>query len=83
MWEYLACGLPVLATSWVETELPELKDVVFTANETDKFIEKLNMLLNLNENEKKQISEKAKEVAKNNTWEKRFKQVEDIIKNLK
>jgi len=83
MWEYLACGLPVLATSWVETDLPELKDVVFTANETDKFIEKLNMLLNLNENEKKQISEKAKEIARNNTWEKRFKQVEDIIKNLK
>jgi len=80
MWEYLACGLPILATSWEETELPELKGVVFTANTKEEYLEKADYLANLSPEERSKISEKAKQIASENTWEKRFEVIDKLIK---
>jgi len=79
VWEYLACGLPVLATSWAEMELPEFKDIVFTADTDEEFISLADKLSNLTEDERRVISEKAIAVAKNNTWEKRFEYIKNIL----
>lgn len=79
VWEYLSCGLPVLATAWQETELEELKDVVFTAKTDEEFVELSHMLANLTCAQKLDLSIKAKTIAQNNTWEKRFEQIKNII----
>ncbi|MFW5891500.1 MAG: glycosyltransferase family protein [bacterium] len=79
MWEYLACGLPVLATSWKETELPELKDVVFTAKTKEEYLKKADYLVNLPQEKYNEISKTAKKVASENTWEKRWNYMENII----
>lgn len=79
LWEYLACGLPVVAMGWEETELEEFEGVVFTSKTKDGFIENVKMILNLSKEELEQISEKAKAIAKNNTWEKRFETINTLI----
>lgn len=82
LWESLACGIPVLATSWGETELDELKGVVFTTNNTDEYVELAHQLGDMCAEEKKVITEKAKSIALNNTWEKRFEIIEKCIKEI-
>lgn len=82
LWEYLACGLPVLATSWEETELPELKKVVFTANTKEEYLLKANYLANLSENDKLYLSREAKNIASNNTWEQKFEDIKKILEDL-
>ena len=79
VWEYLSCGLPVLATSWNEMEIDEFKDVVFTAKTDDEFVAIAHKLAQMNQTEKEIIKNKAIEVAKNNTWEKRFEYIENVL----
>jgi len=79
LYEYLSCGKPVLATAWDETTLDEFKDVVYTAKSNDEFIELGHEMAKFNEDDYKRISIKAKSIARNNTWEKRFEQINDLI----
>jgi hypothetical protein len=79
LYEYLSCGKPVLATSWDETTLKELEGVVFPAKTNSDFIELGHELAKLTEDQKIKIAIKAKEVAANNTWQKRFEQIEELI----
>jgi len=82
LYEYLSCGKPVLSTSWEETELEELKDVVFTAKSNSDYIELAHELAKLTLEEKQFIDIKARAIARNNTWEKKFEQMEMLINNL-
>lgn len=79
MWEYLASGLPVMATSWDETTLAELNDVVFTSETDEGFINNIIEYSNLSNIDRLAIKEKCYEVARNNTWEKRFETINDQI----
>lgn len=82
LWEYLACGLPVLSTSWLETELPELKEVVFTANNKEQFLEHAENMALLSDSDLKDIKNECYKVARKNTWEKRFQVIQKEIDRL-
>lgn len=79
MWEYLACGLPVVATNWAETNREELKDVVFIANKDEDFVDIVKQYSEFSDSHKLELKNKCIEVAQNNTWEKRFEQIKKII----
>lgn len=79
VWEYLSCGLPVLATSWDEMEIEEFKDVVFTAKTHDEYVDLAHDLAKIDSNKRNEISKKAIEIAKNNTWEKRFEYINSLL----
>lgn len=79
MWEYLACGLPVVATDWLETNREELKDVVWIANNDEDFVDIVRQYNKFSDSDKLILKEKCYEVARNNTWEKRFEQIKRII----
>ena len=67
MWEYLACGLPVIATDWVETNREELKDVVFTPKTDSEYINLIKDYETLSDTEKENLRQKCFEVARKNT----------------
>jgi len=82
LWEYLACGLPVLSTKWVETELPEFKDVVYATNDKDQFISHAEAMSLLSKNDLLEIKEECYKIARNNTWEIRFQTIQKEIDRL-
>lgn len=82
LWEYLACGLPVVSTSWIETDREELKEVVFTSKNDEEYIANVNKIVSMDETERLELKNKCLEVAKNNTWEKRFKTIDTEIKKF-
>lgn len=82
LYEYLSCGKPVLATAWDETELEELKDAVFVAQSNGDYIELAHELAKLTFEERQAISIKAKAIARNNTWEKKFEEIEFLINKM-
>lgn len=82
LWEYLACGLPVVATDWNETNRKELKDVVFIAKEDNDFVELIERYYKLSDIDKKDIKNKCYKIAKENTWEKRFSIIEESLRKL-
>lgn len=79
LYESLAVGVPVLATSWSETRIDEFDGVVFCAENDDDYTELADHLANLSNTEKQIISSKAISIAKNNTWEKRFEIIQDLL----
>jgi hypothetical protein len=76
LYEYLSCGKPVLTTEWAETSLDTLEGVVFPAKTNEDFIELGHELAKMTEDDKAKIAIKAKAIARNNTWEKRFEQIQ-------
>ncbi|MCL6087382.1 MAG: glycosyltransferase [Actinobacteria bacterium] len=73
LYEYMACGLPVVATLWKELELTNSPALL--AKNPIEFSE------NLCEALKSGKSEKYIDFAKNNTWNKRFEEVMRIYNN--
>lgn len=82
LWEYLACGLPVIATDWEEVNRKELEDVVFTSKTDDEYIDNIIAYSELSLMDKLSIKEMCYKVAKNNTWKKRFEVVEREIQEF-
>jgi glycosyltransferase involved in cell wall biosynthesis len=73
MYEYLASGKPVIATETPETKL--FPDHVHIFNR-DNFEEVIH---NIIDNENDDIIKERKLLAKENSWENRFKEMEKII----
>lgn len=82
LWEYLACGLPVLSTSWIETEISELNDVVFAADTMEQFIEYADEMAMLSQSQLLELRQECFKIARNNTWEKRFQIIQKEIDML-
>jgi teichuronic acid biosynthesis glycosyltransferase TuaH len=82
LWEYLACGLPVLATSWEETELDIFKDVVYTADTEQGFLELSDSMALLNDKEICELKQECFNIARQNTWEKRFEIIQREIDRI-
>jgi len=82
LWEYLACGLPVIATDWAETNREELKDVVLVAKTDDEYVELIQEYNSFSEDKQLEIKNKCYEVARNNTWESRFKDLQKALDEL-
>jgi len=75
--EYLACGLPVVATCF--SDLSEFNDLVYVANGADDYCTKIKLAINESNNEDK-IKER-KEMAKKNSWDNRAKYILEILKD--
>jgi len=73
MYEYLASGKPVIATETPETKLFPEHVHIFNKDNFEEVIQ------NIVENENDDIIEKRKLLAKENSWEIRFKEMEKII----
>lgn len=78
LFEYLACGLPVVATSWHETEI--YGDVVLTSSSPDEFMRNVEKAIEFSKDPN--FSKKAKKVASENTWEVRFQQIDKAIQQF-
>ena len=77
LFEHMAAGKVTVATKWSETEI--YPDAVLTAESEDEFVEMVDKAIkeNLSMKNNKIIIDYAKE----NTWEKRFSNIKDIIVN--
>ncbi|MDD5659867.1 MAG: glycosyltransferase [Actinomycetota bacterium] len=73
LYEYMACGLPVVATSW--EEIKSIKSPALLAKNPVEFSEKLHEAL------KKGKSKTYVDFAKKNTWDKRFEEIMRIYDN--
>ncbi|MCL4376808.1 MAG: glycosyltransferase [Actinobacteria bacterium] len=76
LYEYLACGIPVVATKWGELEL--INSPAYLAKDIDDFVRGLNLFLNLTSGEKLS-SDKLIEFAKANSWDARFDKLKNLI----
>lgn len=77
MYEYLAAGKPIVASS-----LPEMKtfpDFIYTADSPEEFVVKIDTALRDNN---KMLIEKRKKAACENTWKMRFEKIESILNLL-
>jgi len=82
LWEYLASGLPIVATDWNETNREELKNVVFPTNDKEEFLSNIQKIANMSDIDKKCLKEECFKIAKNNTWEIRFNVIEKQIREF-
>lgn len=80
MWEYLGCGVPVLATRWIETIQEDLDGVVFTSKDEMDYVKVADDLYSMDDDELSALRKKCVDVARENTWEKRFEIVKEVIK---
>lgn len=71
LYEYMTCGIPVVATRWEELEMME--SPAYLAEGVDDFVDYLNLALE-DRNKEKYIS-----YAKLNSWNKRFNSIIKII----
>jgi glycosyltransferase involved in cell wall biosynthesis len=71
LYEYMACGLPVVSTKW--DELERLKSPAYLAENPDDFIDKLNLAL------RDKDRSKYLNFAKKNSWQERFKRIELLL----
>ncbi|MCL4386140.1 MAG: glycosyltransferase, partial [Cyanobacteria bacterium] len=76
LYEYLACGIPVVATKWGELEL--INSPAYLAKDIDDFVRGLNLFLNSTSGEKLS-SDKLIEFAKANSWDARFDKLKNLI----
>jgi len=71
LYEYMACGLPVVSTKW--DELERLRSPAYLAENPDDFIDKLNLAL------RDKDRSKYLNFAKKNSWQERFKRIELLL----
>lgn len=76
LFEYLACGIPVVATNMKEVK--RLNSPTFVAKDREDFIKGINSIIN-----KEQNTEKLIEFARNNSWQARYEYIQDVIANIK
>lgn len=72
LYEYMACGLPVVATKWKELEL--IESLAFLASDVEEFGEKLRKALNLKN------KETLVNFAIQNSWNERFTRIKMLLK---
>jgi glycosyltransferase involved in cell wall biosynthesis len=77
LYEYMACGLPVVSTNWKELEL--IKSPAYLAGSIDDFVNGLNNFLMVMDKETKVYKEAFINFAAKNSWDKRYKQIIEII----
>lgn len=77
MYEYLAAGIPV-----VGSDLPELNlypDQIYTAKSEKEFIKKVTLAY---KSDCPSLMAERKKIAQNNTWQKRFSKIEEILERF-
>ncbi len=75
LYEYMACGLPVVATKWKELEL--INSPAYLAKDSTDFVNGLGNAL------QERNRDKYVQFAQNNTWEERYKKLNKICLNSK
>lgn len=73
--EYLAAGMPVVTTHFSK-ELDEFKDLIYTAENHEQFIEQLGYAL---QDKREDMREKRMQKALENTWDKRVEQLWELM----
>lgn len=71
LYEYMACGLPVVATKWKELEM--IDSPAYLAEDADDFAKKLKTAISEGKNSK-YIN-----YAKNNSWDEKYKYIEKLL----
>jgi len=79
LWEYMACGLPVVSTRW--QELARLGSPAFLADTLEEFAEKLSEALEAAHDTS--FKKRCMNFAANNTWDKRAQQILRLVHGLK
>jgi len=80
LYEYMTIGKPIISTSWAETELfNNYQKIVFTSNSDEEFMENVDYVANMNQEEKDILKEKSRMFMMTNRWEDRYKQIKNII----
>lgn len=77
MYEHLAAGTVTVATKWHETDL--YPSAVLTAANDEEFLIKVEEAIELSKTHN--VKEEAKRIASENTWEVRFRQIEEAIQD--
>lgn len=77
MYEQIAAGTLTVSTGWTETEL--YPTVVYTGRTEDQFIRALDRAVHDSVRKKAKIKATCREIALENTWEKRFEQIQEAI----
>ena len=77
MYEHLAAGTVTVATKWHETDL--YPSAVLTAANDEEFLIKVEEAIELSKTHN--VKDEAKRIASENTWEVRFRQIEEAIKD--
>jgi glycosyltransferase involved in cell wall biosynthesis len=81
LYEYMCFGKPIVSTSWSETEVfNQNEKTIFTSKSDDEFLENIDYVANLKQEQLEQIKTKYKSIASVNTWLDRFKQIDELIK---
>lgn len=75
LYEYMVCGLPVVATKWKELEL--INSPAYLAEDSNDFVNELRNAL------QERNKEKCVQFAQNNAWEERYKKLNKICLNSK
>lgn len=80
LWEYLAAGKAVISTDL--PEVPELPEVIWLSDAHESFIENCSKALDLLKipEKKLKLAQKARTLAKNNSWDERCKVIRMILK---
>jgi glycosyltransferase involved in cell wall biosynthesis len=73
LYEYMACGLPVVATKWKTLE--EMRSPAFLAETENEFIEKIDDALKAGE----RLKSECMEFASQNSWASRFELIEKLF----
>lgn len=76
LFEYLACGVPVVSTNMKEVK--RLNSPAFVAKDREDFINGINSIINTEQNADKLI-----EFARDNSWQARYEYIQDVIANIK
>lgn len=74
-YEHMSCGKPTVATKWHETEI--YPDAILASETEDEFLANIDKAIKLSKDQK--FKQKCVEIAKENTWEERFKQIQIAI----
>ena len=76
-YEYLACGKPVVATMMPELERYEKKGILARAPDVDSFVVSLKQMIDCSNDLK--LKKKRLELAKENSWQKRYEKINYLI----
>ena len=77
LYEYLACGKPVVATMMPELERYEIEGILSRAPDVDTFVDSLKQMIDSTDNP--QFKKKRLDLAKENSWQKRYEEIDNLI----